>query len=196
MMADNKRAGVFTLIEMVVILVIMAIIAAIAAPRLGRFLQQEKLNSTVYQFKTFLNAGRTTAMTNRGECRVVILPGWQKIIMEERRPPVINSPQELAQYIKTTEGIGSDGFKRRIPSEFVPVNGTFSAMKLPAGVRFMYISVSGRRMSPAQTVTINFVEQHQNDEVDFVLENQSRNYIGLRLPAGSGIPEKLNVIKE
>lgn len=192
-----RKKHCFTLIEMIVILIIMAVMAAIVAPRMGDFYQNVKLTSSVHRFKLFIDAARTKAAIDNSASRLIIHPGWRKVSLEYQKPRLIRNPEEAVAYIKKLENPTSqEKAETPMKPEFIQMEGEFSQMELPSALKIKYISVSGARKSSLQEVLITFQPFYQADEIDIVFENNLKQYQGMRLPAGSGIPEKLNVIKE
>lgn len=185
----------FTFIEIMVILIIMAVLAAIALPQMGNFYQNTKLNSTVHRFRLFLNAARVKALTSGSECRFVIRPGWRKIYLEMLETDVIKSPEDAVEYIKKLESKipSASGHKRK---KFARIEGDFSGMDIPEGIKINYISVSGRKRSSLEEVVISFNSTYYPDAADFSFEDRRGEYKGLRLEAGSGMVKSLEIIKE
>jgi hypothetical protein len=128
---------------------------------------------------------------------LIIHPGWRKISLEAQKSQLISNPREAVAYIKKlVEPTAQEKVEIPLKAKYVPLEGDFSQMELPSNLKIKFISISGVRQATVQEVAISFQPFYQADEIDIVFEDGKKQYQGIRLAAGSGIPEKLNVIKE
>lgn len=94
-MIKGKAIRWFSLLELMVTLVIMAVVMAISAPRLVKFLENEKLNGTASQLAAFINYAREIALIKRCSCRIEKSEDGKSLHLMLQKDPV-NNPDEYA----------------------------------------------------------------------------------------------------
>jgi len=183
--ARGAAPSPFTLLELLAVIVVLSVLAAIAAPRLGSFNESLKLNSCVRSFALLSEAARVESGLRGSHCRLVVQPGWRRLFLEAVKSPPVNSPREAGFLAEN----GSSDLR------FAPLEGAFASFDLPEGVSIERLSVSGRRRSPLLKTAIDFDSLREEDEVDVVFVSAAKEFKGLRLEAGSGVPRELKVVR-